>query len=61
MLDETLAALYDVQTRELVQSVKRNSERFPIDFMFQLTAEEFRRLRSQSVISNRLVRSWRRR
>ena len=51
MLDETLAVLYEVQTRELLQSVKRNSERFPIDFMFQLTAEEFRRLRSQSVIS----------
>jgi hypothetical protein len=61
MLDETLAVLYEVQTRELVQSVKRNGERFPIDFMFQLTAEELRRLRSQSVISNRLVRSWRRR
>jgi len=61
MLDETLAALYEVQTRELVQSVKRNSERFPIDFMFQLTVEEFRRLRSQSVISNPRGRGGRRR
>ena len=61
MLDETLAVLYEVQTRELVQSVKRNSERFPIDFMFQLTAEEFRRLRSQSVISKPRGRGGRRR
>lgn len=61
MLDETLAALYEVRTRELVQSVKRNSERFPLDFMFQLTAEEFRRLRSQSVISRPRGRGGRRR
>jgi hypothetical protein len=46
-----LARLYGVQTRELVQSVKRNSRRFPDDFMFQLNAEETRALRSQSVIS----------
>lgn len=51
MLDADLAALYGVQTRELIQAVKRNIERFPADFMFQLTGEEFERLRSQFVIS----------
>lgn len=52
MLDADLAALYGVATRVLVQAVKRNLSRFPDDFMFQLTAEEFAALRSQSVISN---------
>ena len=51
MLDADLAVLYGVDTRELVQAVKRNSRRFPTDFMFQLTADEFARLRSQTVIS----------
>jgi hypothetical protein len=51
MLDTDLATMYNVDTRELVQAVKRNLERFPEDFMFQLTAEEFARLKSQSVIS----------
>ena len=51
MLDADLASLYDVETRVLVQAVKRNIERFPDDFMFQLTADEFERLKSQSVIS----------
>ncbi len=51
MLDADLALLYCVDTRELVQAVKRNSGRFPSDFMFQLTADEFARLRSQIVIS----------
>lgn len=51
MLDADLAALYGVDTRELVQAVKRNAGRFPSDFMFQLTTEEFARLRSQIVIS----------
>jgi phage regulator Rha-like protein len=50
MLDEDLAALYEVETRALVQAVQRNVERFPGDFMFQLTHEEYRSLRSQSVI-----------
>jgi hypothetical protein len=49
-----------VETRELVQAVKRNIERFPEDFMFQLTAEEFRRLRSQSVIPKPTGRGGRR-
>lgn len=52
MLDRDLADLYGVTTRELVQAVKRNLDRFPGDFMRQLTAEEFTALRSQSVISN---------
>jgi hypothetical protein len=51
ILDSDLAALYDVETRALLQAVKRNSERFPSDFMFQLTRKEFDSLRSQSVIS----------
>lgn len=51
MLDRDLASLYGVKTRVLVQAVKRNIERFPEDFMFQLTSDEFEILRSQSVIS----------
>ncbi len=51
ILDSDLAALYDVETRSLVQAVKRNSERFPSDFMFQLSRKESDSLRSQSVIS----------
>ncbi len=53
MLDADLAALYDVETRVVVQAVKRNRERFPEDFMFQLTHAEFRLLRSQTVTSRR--------
>lgn len=48
-----LASLYGVETRKLNQQIKRNLNRFPIDFMFQLTADEvdaYERLRSQSVI-----------
>ena len=52
MLDADLAVLYEVETRVLVQAVKRNMERFPSDFMFQLTKREFDHLRSQSVISS---------
>ncbi|RZL91278.1 MAG: ORF6N domain-containing protein [Variovorax sp.] len=52
MLDVDLAALYGVQTKVLVQAVKRNLARFPDDFMFQLTADEFSALRSQTVTSN---------
>lgn len=51
MLDADLAALYGVPTKALVQAVKRNRARFPGDFMFQLTAEEAARLRSQTVTS----------
>jgi hypothetical protein len=52
MIDSDLAKLYGVETRALVQAVQRNRERFPDDFMFQLTREEFDHLRSQSVISS---------
>ena len=47
MLDKDLAALYEVETRRLNEQVKRNSERFPDDFMFQLTKEEYENLMSQ--------------
>jgi len=47
MLDADLAELYGVETRRLNEQVSRNSERFPEDFMFQLTAEEYESLRSQ--------------
>ena len=49
ILDRDLAALYQVETRVLNQAVKRNAERFPEDFMFQLTKEEVELLRSQIV------------
>ena len=49
MLDADLAELYGVPTRALVQAVKRNIERFPADFMFQLNKEEADSLRSQIV------------
>lgn len=52
MLDADLAGLYGVETRVLIQAVKRNLDRFPEDFMFQLTKEEFELLRSQSVTSS---------
>ncbi len=46
MLDRDLAELYDVETKVLNQAVKRNSDRFPEEFMFQLTTEEFEILKS---------------
>src|SRR5437867_12635688 len=71
MLDADLAVLYGVPTKVLIQAVKRNSARFPGDFMLRLTAEEAVRLRSQIVTSNggrgrqalsaiRCHRTWRR-
>lgn len=53
MLDFDLALLYGVETKVLKQGVKRNIRRFPIDFMFELTQEEFNSLRSQIVTSNK--------
>ncbi len=53
MLDRDLASLYEVETRVLNQSVKRNIKRFPLDFMFQLTKSEFELLRSQLDASNK--------
>ena len=52
MLSPDLAGLYQVQTRALVQAVKRNIERFPKDFLFQLNAGEYRNLKSQFVTSS---------
>ncbi len=54
MLDRDIASLYHVETRVINQSVRRNSKRFPEDFMFQLNKKEFNYLRSQSVISNKV-------
>jgi hypothetical protein len=51
LLDSDLAALYGVETKALVQAVKRNLNRFPADFAFQLSDDEFQRLRSQTVTS----------
>lgn len=53
MLDQDLAELYQVPTKALMQSVKRNLDRFPGDFMFRLTAEEARRMRSQFVTASK--------
>ncbi|MCB0337033.1 MAG: ORF6N domain-containing protein [Bdellovibrionales bacterium] len=51
MLDRDLARLYQVTTKSLVQAVKRNSKRFPEDFMFRLSDQEYEDLRSQIVTS----------
>ena len=53
MLDRDIAELYGVETRALKQAVRRNIKRFPGDFMFELTKEEFENWRSQFVTSNR--------
>jgi hypothetical protein len=53
MLDRDLAELYGVETKVLNQTVKRNTKRFPSDFIFQLTENEWDCLRSQIVTSNR--------
>jgi hypothetical protein len=52
MLDKDLAELYNVETRVLNQSIKRKENRFPKDFMFQLTEKEFKNLMSQNVTSS---------
>jgi hypothetical protein len=52
MLDVDLSTIYGVETRVLNQAVKRNLERFPEDFMFQLTESEFENLKSQIVTSS---------
>lgn len=60
ILDVDLATLYQVATRVLIQTIKRNRERFPEDFMFQLTDGEAESLRSQIVISKPIGRGGRR-
>src|SRR5262245_19334879 len=52
MLSLELAPLYNVQSKVLIQSVKRNLERFPADFMFQLSPQEWQNLKSQFVTSS---------
>ena len=52
MIDFDLAAMYEIETKVLNQAVKRNLDRFPDDFMFQITEEEFNNLRSQFVTSS---------
>jgi ORF6N domain len=52
LLDSALADLYEVPVRSLLQAVKRNLDRFPADFMFQMEKQDVIRLRSQIVISN---------
>ena len=53
LIDRDLAGLYEVETKVLKQAVKRNINRFPSDFMFQMNKEEFENWRSQFVTSNR--------
>ena len=52
MLDVDLAALYDVETKMLKQTVRRNQSRFPSDFLFELTKEEYAKLQSQFATAN---------
>ncbi len=52
MIDRDLAELYGVETKVLKQAVRRNIKRFPNDFMFELTKDEFENLRSQIVTSS---------
>jgi len=52
LLDRDLAELYDVPTKVLKQAVRRNKDRFPKDFMFELTGKEWKTLRSQIVTSS---------
>jgi len=55
MLDRDLAALYQVETRRLNEQVKRNLDRFPDDFMFQLTDDELKNWKSQFATSNKEI------
>jgi hypothetical protein len=52
MIDEDLASMYRVETKRLNEQVKRNSKRFPRDFMFTLTQKEFDNLKSQNATSS---------
>lgn len=60
MIDRDLAEMYGVETRALNQAVKRNTDRFPSDFMFQLTDEETENWKSQIVITNSVKMGMRR-
>ena len=52
MLDFDIAELYEVETRALNQAVKRNADVFPVDFMFQINAEEWKKMSSQFVMTS---------
>ncbi len=52
MLDRDLAELYEVETKRLKEAVRRNPERFPVDFMFEMNKEEFENWRTQFATSN---------
>ena len=52
LLDCDMAGMYEVETRRLIEQVKRNLKRYPNDFMFQLTEQEFQDWKSQFAISN---------
>jgi len=58
MLDYDLAAMYGVETRSLNQAVKRNKERFPPDFMFKLTEEEWLALGERISMSSQFVMTY---
>ena len=51
ILDADVAGIYSVETRRLNEQVKRNADKFPADFMFQLTQEEYENLKSQNATS----------
>ena len=55
MLDRDLAGLYEVKVKRLNEAAKRNIERFPPDFMFQLTQDEWDNLRSQNATANKNI------
>jgi hypothetical protein len=57
MMDSELAALFGVETKVFNQAIRRNAERFPADFAFQLTAEELDRLKSRNAASSQDLRS----
>jgi len=57
ILDFDLAALYEVETKALNQAVKRNIKRFPVDFMFRLTSDEWESMRSQFVTASQSKRN----
>lgn len=58
MFDSDLAGLYEIETKVLNQAVKRNIKRFPLNFMFQLTKDEWQNLRSQTVTFKNDIRKY---
>lgn len=58
MLDYDLAELYQVETKKLKQAVRRNIKRFPSDFMFEITENEYRNIQNISLRSHSATSSW---